>query len=214
MRRLLFLTVLFLSASAAGAASLDGRWDATVTIHGNEIPFRIDFSGDGTSFTGTLFDGDLKVSSTGGQLGNGTLVVNFGHYLTRLTATPKDGELVGKVEGRFERDKYIGSYPFHARRHQPSKVPAGDVPVINGHWEIPYKSPKGENAWRLIVRQSGPEVSAAILRVDGDTGTLTGSYKDGKWLLSHFSGSRPFVLKIKPSSDGTLELVPAGAYTA
>ena len=32
---------------------------------------------------------------------------------------------------------------------------------------------------------------AAILRVDGDTGALTGSYKDGKFLLGHFSGARP-----------------------
>ncbi|MGZ3382081.1 MAG: hypothetical protein ACXVBB_17700, partial [Isosphaeraceae bacterium] len=97
MRRLLCLAVWIVAAPAARAGSLDGRWDATVTIHGNEIPFRIDFSGDGPSFTGTLFDGDLKVTSTGGQLENGTLVVNFGHYLTRLTATPKDGELDGRV---------------------------------------------------------------------------------------------------------------------
>jgi len=46
-------------------------------------------------------------------------------------------------------------------------------------------SPKGEKAWHLIVKQHGAEVSAAILRVDGDTGTLTGSYKDGKFVLSH-----------------------------
>ena len=214
MRRLLCLAVWIVAAPAARAGSLDGRWDATVTIHGNEIPFRIDFSGDGPSFTGTLFDGDLKVTSTGGQLENGTLVVNFGHYLTRLTATPKDGELDGKVEGRFERDKYISSYPFHARRHKPSTVAAGAVPVIDGLWEIPYKSPKGEKAWRLIVRQNGPAVKAAILRVDGDTGTLSGTYKDGKWLLSHFSGSRPLVLEIKPSKEGTLEILPSGAYTA
>jgi thiol-disulfide isomerase/thioredoxin len=214
MRRLLCLAVWIVAAPAARAGSLDGRWDATVTIHGNEIPFRIDFSGDGPSFTGTLFDGDLKVTSTGGQLENGTLVVNFGHYLTRLTATPKDGELDGKVEGRFERDKYISSYPFHARRHKPSTVAAGAVPVIDGLWKIPYKSPKGEKAWRLIVRQNGPDVKAAILRVDGDTGTLSGTYKDGKWLLSHFSGSRPLVLEIKPSKEGTLEILPSGAYTA
>jgi hypothetical protein len=29
-------------------------------------------------------------------------------------------------------------------------------------------------------------VSAAILRVDGDTGALTGSFRDGKFVLSHF----------------------------
>ena len=53
------------------------------------------------------------------------------------------------------------------------------------------ESPKGEKAWRLIVKQKGVEASAAILRVDGDTGALTGTYQDGKFVLSHFDGSRP-----------------------
>jgi thiol-disulfide isomerase/thioredoxin len=214
MKRLLSMAVLLFTASASRAESLEGRWDATVTIHGNEIPFRIDFSGEGQSFTGTLFDGDLKVTSTGGQLENGTLSVNFGHYLTRLTATHKEGELDGKVEGRFERDKYIGSYPFNARRHKPASFAAGTIPAIDGLWEIPYSSPKGEKAWRFVVRQNGPDVKAAILRVDGDTGTLSGSYQDGKWLLSHFSGSRPLVLEVKPLKEGTLQILPSGAYTA
>ncbi len=68
------------------------------------------------------------------------------------------------------------------------------------------KSPKGESAWRFIVRQSGAEVSAAILRVDGDTGTLTGRFRDGKFVLSHFSGARPSLLEITPAKDGALEL--------
>jgi hypothetical protein len=46
--------------------------------------------------------------------------------------------------------------------------------------------PKGEKAWRLIIKQKGPEISASILRVDGDTGALTGGWKDGKFTASHF----------------------------
>jgi thiol-disulfide isomerase/thioredoxin len=78
------------------------------------------------------------------------------------------------------------------------------VPVIDGLWEIAVQSPKGESAWCLIVRQSGSDVSAAILRVDGDTGALTGRYRDGKFVLSHFSGARPALLILTPASDGTL----------
>ena len=48
------------------------------------------------------------------------------------------------------------------------------------------------------MRQSGAEVSAAILRIDGDTGTLTGAYRDGKFALSHFSGARPLRLELTP----------------
>jgi thiol-disulfide isomerase/thioredoxin len=67
------------------------------------------------------------------------------------------------------------------------------------------KSSKGEQAWRLIVQEkSGSNVSAAILRVDGDTGALTGGYKDGKFVLSHFSGGRPALMVLTAAADGTL----------
>ena len=69
------------------------------------------------------------------------------------------------------------------------------------------KSSKGEQAWRLIVQQkSALDVSAAILRVDGDTGSLTGGYKDGNFVLSHFSGGRPALLILTPAADGTLAI--------
>lgn len=213
MKRSLCLVILLAAVPLARAGTPSGRWDAVVDINGSKIPFRIDFSGEGKTFTGTLFDGDLKVTSTAGKLDGDSLVVDFGHYLTRITASSKDGELSGKLEGRFERDKYISSYPFHARKHRPSTVASGDVPKIDGLWEIPYKSGKGEQSWRLVVKQQGPEVSASILRVDGDTGTLSGTFADGKWLLSHFSGSRPLALEIKQNADGTLELKPEGAYS-
>ena len=46
------------------------------------------------------------------------------------------------------------------------------MPSIDGLWTIPTESSKGESAWRFIVKQSGANVSAAILRVDGDTGSV------------------------------------------
>ncbi len=85
-----------------------------------------------------------------------------------------------------------------------------EVPSIAGLWVIGVKSSKAESAWHFIVRQSGPEVSAAILRVDGDTGTLTGTYKNGSFLLSHFSGARPSLLEVTPAKDGTLEIIQNG----
>jgi len=40
--------------------------------------------------------------------------LNFEHYLTKIVASSKDGQLVGKLQGRFERDKYISDYGFSA----------------------------------------------------------------------------------------------------
>jgi thiol-disulfide isomerase/thioredoxin len=86
---------------------------------------------------------------------------------------------------------------------------AAKVPAIAGSWEIPLATPtsKGENAFRFIVEQKGAEVAASILRVDGDTGAYSGTYKDGKWVLSHYDGSRPGVIEVTPAKDGTLEVV-------
>jgi hypothetical protein len=65
------------------------------------------------------------------------------------------------------------------------------APDISGNWylEDVHSSKKGQKAWQFFVRQNGADVTAAILRIDGDTGALTGSYKDGKFVLSHFDGA-------------------------
>jgi thiol-disulfide isomerase/thioredoxin len=84
-----------------------------------------------------------------------------------------------------------------------------NVPSIGGSWEIPLATPssKGEKAFRFIVEQKGAEVAASILRVDGDTGAYSGTYQNGKWVLSHFDGSRPGVILVRARDDGTLEVL-------
>jgi thiol-disulfide isomerase/thioredoxin len=192
------ILAVFAFAQAAMAQSLAGLWSATVTVNDVEIPFRMEFSGEGTNVRGWFFNGDDKVPSTSGHLENGALVLAFAHYATELHATLKDGLLEGEY-GSARR-----FYPFKAKPYVAQPQREASVPAIAGLWEIGVKSPKGESAWRLIVRQSGAEASSAILRVDGDTGALTGSYRDGKFVLSHFSGARPALLTLTPQSDGTL----------
>jgi thiol-disulfide isomerase/thioredoxin len=192
---------------ADSATSLDGRWDATLTVNGAVIPFRLDISGDGATLKGTLYNGDDKEFTTEASYENGTLVLNQEHYLTKITATLKDGELQGKIQMRNDQ-KPEGS-AFSAKRYAPAPE-AKDAPSIAGNWIVPYESPKGEKAWRFIVKQNGAEVTAAILRVDGDTGALTGIYHDGKFLLSHFDGQRPYLLEVTLAKDGSLALVQKG----
>src|ERR1700691_2392501 len=194
------ILAVFVFAQAAMAQSISGLWSATVTVNDLEIPFRMEFSGDGSTIQGCFFNGDDKVPSTSGHLENGTLVLNFAHYATELHATLKDGVLQG------EYASVRRSYPFKAKPYVAQPQPDAAAPSIAGLWEIAVKSPKGESAWRLIVRQSGADVSAAILRVDGDTGALTGSYRDGKFVLSHFSGARPYLIDVAPKPDGSLAI--------
>ena len=59
----------------------------------------------------------------------------------------------------------------------------------------------------MVLQQKGGAVTGAILRLDGDTGALTGSFRGGKLTLSHFSGARPALLEGELKPDGTLDLV-------
>ena len=195
---------LSVTAVATPAESAAGLWDATVTVNGAAIPFRIEIIGDGSKTQSYFFNGSDKVNpSTRGNFQNGSLVLEFDSYGTELKATLKDGILRGTYNAGPE-----SSYPLEARRHSASIVSssAANAPNIDGLWEIQVKSPKGESAWNFIVDQSGPTVSAAILRVDGDTGTLSGQYREGTFVLSHFTGERPFYVKASPTSDGSLHL--------
>ncbi len=202
MRRNLLLGALL--CPLALAQSVSGLWDASVTVNGLEIPFRMEFSGSGADVQGSFFNGDEKVTSTSGRLESGTLLLKFDYYAATLNATLAAGSMSG-IYVRANRP-----YPFHAKPHAVSHDAPVDAPSIAGLWEVATRSSKGESAWHLIVRQSGADVSAAILRVDGDTGTLTGAYRDGKFVLSHFSGARPSLLELTPQPDGSLDVVQNG----
>ncbi len=179
-----------------------GLWDAAVIVNGLEIPFRFEIAGNGSQVSGWFFNGDEKVLSTGGTFENGSLVLKFDHYATSVEATLVNGRLAGTYT------RATGFYPFYAKRFAPPAAFPNEVPAIDGLWQIGgVKSNKGEAAWRFIVRQAGAEVTAAILRVDGDTGALAGTYRNGKFIVSHFSGARPLVLELTPTKDGNLEIV-------
>ncbi len=132
----------------------------------------------------------------------------FDQYASKIEATYTDGQL----EGQYVRGSRP-AYAFRAVRAAKSVAASSDAPSIAGLWTIPTESSKGEKAWRFIVRQTGAEVSAAILRVDGDTGDLTGSYRDGTFVVSHFSGARPQLLEITLMEDGSLSLLQNGQRT-
>ena len=208
MRILSILEAILLFASLSAGQSLQGVWDGTVRYDDYKIPFPIEFSQHGQDVTAAFFNGDDRVTSTTGTLAGNTLSVNFDHYATRLTA-----EVVGGVvKGTYGNNRY-GFHEFEARPHKNIPAPAGaKTPDISGVWDLPNESPKGEHAWNLIIRQEGAEAAASILRVDGDTGTLTGRFEGGKWTLNHFDGARASVLEILPKPDGTLDVTLKGFH--
>ena len=203
-----FGAAIAMAQSMNSPDSVDGRWDASLISNGAIIPFRLDISGAGQTVKGTFYDGFQPYDgTTSGTFENGKLVLKVEHYLTTITATLSSGQLTGNVVTQSRTGNT--QYGFQARRYVASAAASVDAPSIAGSWEIPLDSPssKGEKAFRFIVQQNGADVAASILRVDGDTGAYSGTYKDGKWVLSHFDGSRPGVIEVSLTKEGTLQIL-------
>jgi thiol-disulfide isomerase/thioredoxin len=203
-----FVAAIATAQSTNTSDSVDGRWNASLIQNGMVIPFRLDISGSGPAVKGTFYDGFKPYDgTTSGTFQNGKLVLNAEHYLTTITATLDNGQLKGTVIAQSRTGST--QYGFQASRYVASAAASVNAPSIAGSWEIPLDTPssKGEKAFRFIVQQNGPDVAASILRVDGDTGAYSGTYKDGKWLLSHFDGSRPGVIEVSLTKEGTLEIL-------
>jgi peroxiredoxin len=202
-RLVVVAAVLAVSAcSASSPATPAGEWDATIkTISGIEVPFRFQISGDASNISGAFYDGENQVRSVSGRLDGDQLALQFEQYGSALEVT-WDGD---RLTGVYDRGTRGAPYPFSAVRANLA-ASVGEAPSIAGEWRILTGRPD-EQAWRFVVRQDGAEITGAILRVDGDTGALTGRFRDGRFVLSHFSGARPAVYVVTPQPDGSLKVV-------
>ena len=203
------LALLLFSATLGAApdpgASFAGRWDAVVVANGVDVPFQFEVAAEGTALKGSFFNGERRITSRAGTVDGDTLVLPFDQYASKLHVSLRDSQLTGE----YQRARG-GPLPVRAVRVRQTVAATVKAPSIDGTWIVQAKSSKGETAWRFIAKQKGAQVSATILRVDGDTGTLTGSYRDGRFVLSHFSGARPLLLEVTPAADGTIVLKQNG----
>src|SRR6476660_1343475 len=200
------LVATHLAPAPRAASTIDGLWDATVVAAGAEIPFRFEIATSGAEAQGFFFEGDRKVGSTSGRFADGVLTLGYDFLNTTLEATLDGDQLRGTYT-----NKRANARPqeIRARRFTPVALDAENPPQFAGDWEMRRNAEEATasrdtRTWHLILRQSGAEVSGAILRIDGDTGTLVGHWQNKKLVLSHFAGERPNLFEATINPDGTL----------
>lgn len=212
--------LLALAPSRANAQSLAGKWEGQIFYDSITIKFPLSWSApsrQSKQIALSLFNGTDSITSTGVRRVGDSVIVDFAHLATQLKGVLHDGVFNGYYGNPARRDS------VRVTAHPAAKLRATRVagtPNINGTWIIPHKTNKGEGSWRFVVQQSDTGVIATILRVDGDAGAMTGQFREGKFRLAHFDGTRPSVLDIVVNADSSLQLEsrgargPAAIYTA
>jgi thiol-disulfide isomerase/thioredoxin len=198
-------SLLLLLPLLAYGENLTGLWDATVITDGVHVPFRMKLSQKGNAAQGTLYDGNIEYKSDTGKFEGGKLHLHWDITNADLDATLEGSVLKGKYVTRRSHTKLLVKEVV-ASRTAPAMENAKAVSIA-GRWTLKSADNDKKKVWAITIQQKGAEIFGAIERLDGDSGTLTGTISDHKFVMSHFSGIRPAVLSGEVEPDGSLKLM-------
>ncbi|MGD0442853.1 MAG: TlpA disulfide reductase family protein [Edaphobacter sp.] len=202
----LFASLLLLAASAFAQTPrqgfITGTWEGNATVHGQQVPVRLEITGNGSNLHAALLNGPESSPASSAVFTDDHLLLTFNYFAKTLDATLTDGTLTGSFGTASTR------YPVSLSSHPAAINSSGRVAQdIDGDWEIAVKSAKGESAWQLRVEPTSHTslfVKAVIQRIDGDTGSLYGSWTGSEYRVSHFIAAGPALYSLTPQADGTL----------
>jgi peroxiredoxin len=196
----LFASLFLLVTSAIAQGPIAGTWTGNATVHGQQVPVRLEITGSGNDLHAALLNGPESSPASSAVFTGDHLLLSFNYYAKTLDATLADGRLSGTFGTVATR--YPVSLSAHERVSDTAKQGTQD---INGDWEIAVRSAKGESAWQLRVEPAkAAEIKAVIQRIDGDTGSLYGSWTGRAYQISHFTAAGPALYTLAPQADGTL----------
>jgi peroxiredoxin len=204
MKLLAALLLFSLTSLAQTPAKVTGDWTGTAVSHGQQVPLHLRITGSGKALHAALINGPESnpesSPATGVTVDGNHLLINFNYYTKTLDATLADGKLTGSFGTKTVR------YPLRLTLGAPAAGKKSTAPQIGGDWEIEVKSAKGESAWQLRVAQDRANLKAVIQRIDGDTGSLHGTWDTASktYRVSHFTAAGPALYTLTPKEDGTL----------
>src|SRR5258707_3543759 len=197
----LFGSLFLLATSAIAQGPIAGRWVGNATVHDQQVPIRLEITGSGNDLHAALLNGPESSPASSAVFTGNHLLLTFNYYARTLDATLADGHLTGTFGTAATR------YPISLNsRGAGTTISGSPAQDINGDWEIAVKSAKGESAWLLRVEPAHAPgaVKAVIQRIDGDTGSLYGSWVGSAYQISHFTAAGPALYSLTPQADGTL----------
>jgi len=198
----LFLVALSVAAQGSKRNAIVGPWTGDATVHGQQVPVRLEITGSGNDLHAALLNGPESSPASGVSFTGNHLVITFNYFAKTIDATVTDGHLTGTFGTIKTR------YPVSLNLRGSVAAGSGSAAAqdISGDWEVEVKSSKGESAWQLSIQPSSDtaNVKAVIQRIDGDTGALYGKWTGNEYLFGHFTAAGPALYSVKPQTDGTL----------
>jgi peroxiredoxin len=199
------LPLTLLAAPVLSQSSVAGEYYGTAAVHEQAVPVHLHLAAEGTGLTAALVNAKEQSVASSASFADGHLLVTFNYYARTIDGTLSDGSFTGTFGTA--KTRYPVTLKKGAATTEDAATPSTVPPAIHGEWEIAVHSSKGESAWQLEVEQASPYfIKAVVQRIDGDTGSLYGSYDAASqsYRVSHFTAAGAALYQFKPQPDGTL----------
>jgi peroxiredoxin len=199
----ILLSFASLAPLHAQAAPIAGTWHGAATVKGQQVPMTLRITGVSGNLKAALLNGPESSPATDVAFTDNHLVVTFNYFARTIHATLADGKLTGTFDSATTAlSLVLQPEAADSVSKEPTAGPVGD-------WEVAVRSAKGESAWDLRIQPpSSGTTKAVIQRIDGDTGSLYGSYDAAtkSYRFSHFTAAGPALYSVVEQADGTLLL--------
>lgn len=201
MKLLAGILLLSTAVFAQSQTPIAGVWEGNATVRGQQVPVHLEITGPAANLKAALINGPEKSVASSVTFDDNHLLVTFNYFARTLDAKVENGQLTGTFGTATTR------YPVALTTGSATATaPVTGAPSIKGDWEIQVKSAKGESAWQLRVEPiaKSTTIHAVIQRIDGDTGSLFGTWNGQNYTVSHFTAAGPALYTFTPQPDGTL----------
>lgn len=186
---------------------ITGLWRGVLASPGGELPFGIEITKVGESFTAKILNGPERVDTSSVELYDNTLTINFEWFDARLTAQlSEDGDsMTGSWSKTASGKDQTSSLPFTANRgydhrFEQELTQLAESSVV-GNWETTFTDVDGDSLAVGEFTQQGQIVSGTFLTPTGDYRFLSGVANDNKLYLSAFDGAHAFLFDAEIHGD-------------
>jgi thiol-disulfide isomerase/thioredoxin len=193
--------------AAPKSTDITGLWRGVLASPGGELPFGIDISKEGGTFTAKILNGSERVDTSSVELNDNILTINFEWFDARLKAQLNEegdsmnGSWSKTAEGKDQKSQL----PFSAERGYQyrfkQEIDNSTTTPVTGNWETIFNDEDGESLGIGEFKQQGQIVSGTFLTPTGDYRFLSGVTNNNTLHLSAFDGAHAFLFDAEIEGD-------------
>ena len=203
----LFAGILLLSTAvfAQNKTPITGTWEGNATVRGQQVPLHLRSPARPPNLKAVLINGPEQSAASSATFADGHLLITFNYFARTLDATLDNGQLTGTfgftASHRQLPRRLLAPLVLHPATT--AATPAAGAPrhqrrLGDRRPRAPRVNPPGSSASNPSANP--PTIHAVIQRIDGDTGSLFGTWNGQNYTVSHATADRPRPLLPHPAA--------------